>query len=44
MSEGHISPQDLAQGIVLACRIQPLSDLQVAVLGLKKDEQLKHIA
>ncbi len=30
MSKAHISPQDLANGIVLACRVFPESDMEIA--------------
>lgn len=33
MSRCHVSEQDEAQGIVLACRIVPRGDLRVRVLG-----------
>ena len=33
MSREHISTDDEAQGIVLACRTIPLSDLELQVLG-----------
>lgn len=29
MSKTHISPQDLAEGVVLACRVFPESDMEI---------------
>lgn len=31
MSKTHISPQDLAEGVVLACRVFPESDMEIVV-------------
>jgi ferredoxin len=36
MSRAHITPEDQAQGRVLACCIWPTSDLRIRVLGRKK--------
>ena len=36
MSRAHISEQDEAQGVVLACRVTPLSDIQLEVTGCIK--------
>ena len=36
MSRAHVSNEDQAQGRVLACRVQPRSDLQLQVIGLMK--------
>lgn len=33
MSRAHITPDDLAQGIILACRAFPRSELRIKVLG-----------
>jgi hypothetical protein len=33
MSRAHVSEEDEAQGIVLACRIVPDEDLEVEVIG-----------
>jgi len=35
MSKAHISDEDLNQGIVLACRTYPTSDISCEFLGLK---------
>ena len=40
MSACHVSKEDLAQGIVLACRIYPKSDLDIRVLGQMKQNVL----
>ena len=36
MSRAHVSTEDQAQGRVLACRVQPRSDLKLQVIGLMK--------
>ncbi|NMM28270.1 MAG: 2Fe-2S iron-sulfur cluster binding domain-containing protein [Glaciimonas sp.] len=36
MSRAHISEQDEAQGVVLACRVVPLSDVELDVMGCMK--------
>ncbi|WP_310734432.1 2Fe-2S iron-sulfur cluster binding domain-containing protein [Ideonella livida] len=36
MSREHVSEDDEAQGRVLACRVRPASDLQLAVIGLMR--------
>jgi ferredoxin len=36
MSRDHVSEQDEATGCVLACRIQPESDLTISVIGSMK--------
>lgn len=36
MSRAHISEQEQASGIVLACRIMPCSDLSLQVIGKMK--------
>lgn len=36
MSRAHVTEQDEAQGVVLACRVHPGSDLEVEVLGAMK--------
>ncbi len=33
MSRDHVSAEDEAQGIALACRVYPLSDIRLEVLG-----------
>ncbi len=33
MSRAHVSAEEQAEGIVLACRIMPHSDLEVQVIG-----------
>ena len=35
MSQAHVNMQELEEGIALACRLYPESDLEVEVLGLK---------
>lgn len=35
MSQGHVNEQEQADGLALACRLYPESDLDVEVLGLK---------
>ncbi len=35
MSRAHTSPEEQQEGIVLACRIYPRSDMKVEYLGLK---------
>lgn len=35
MSQAHVSDQEMMEGIALACRLYPESDLEVEVLGLK---------
>jgi ferredoxin len=36
MSRAHVSPEELAAGVVLACRVMPHSDLCVQVIGKMK--------
>lgn len=36
MSQAHLSPEELAEGTVLACRIMPSSDLCLQVIGKMK--------
>jgi len=36
MSRAHISEQDEVDGVVLACRVTPLSDIQLEVTGCIK--------
>lgn len=36
MSRAHISEQDEAQGVVLACRVAPLGDIDLEVMGCMK--------
>lgn len=36
MSQAHVSPEELAEGTVLACRIMPSSDLCLQVIGKMK--------
>lgn len=36
MSRTHVSPEELAAGVVLACRVMPHSDLCVQVIGKMK--------
>ncbi|MFZ2986519.1 2Fe-2S iron-sulfur cluster-binding protein [Ideonella sp.] len=36
MSRAHVSAEELAEGVVLACRVMPHSDLCVQVLGKMK--------
>ncbi len=38
MSRDHVSPEDAAAGVVLACRIRPTSDLEVEVVGAMRTE------
>jgi ferredoxin len=33
MSRAHVSAEEQASGCVLACRVQPLSDIRLAVVG-----------
>ncbi|MBI2276422.1 MAG: 2Fe-2S iron-sulfur cluster binding domain-containing protein [Dechloromonas sp.] len=33
MSREHITPEDEARGVVLACRVRPLSDIRLSVVG-----------
>ena len=35
MSKTHISPQDLAEGVVLACRVFPESDMEIIAEPIK---------
>ena len=35
MSKAQVSVEDQAQGIVLACKIYPRSDIRMEILGLK---------
>lgn len=35
MSKAQVSSDDQAQGIVLACKIFPLSDIRMEILGMK---------
>lgn len=37
MSREHVSEQEQAQGCVLACRVQPTSDVRLAVIGKMKN-------
>jgi ferredoxin len=39
MSQEHVSETDLKDGIGLACRLYPESDLDVTVLGLKSSKK-----
>ena len=39
MSREHVDETELEQGIGLACRLYPESDLDVAVLGLKSSKK-----
>ena len=36
MSRAHVTAEEEAQGIVLACRCQPLSDIELSVVGKMK--------
>lgn len=36
MSRDHVSAEEEANGIVLACRVKPLSDIRLRVLGKMK--------
>ena len=36
MSRAYVSAEEEAAGIVLACRVKPLSDIRLAVLGKMK--------
>lgn len=36
MSRAHVSEQDEAQGVVLACRVAPLCDIDLEVMGCMK--------
>lgn len=36
MSREHVSAEEEGAGIVLACRVKPLSDIRLAVLGKMK--------
>lgn len=35
MSQTHVDEQELSEGVALACRLYPESDLNIEVLGLK---------
>ena len=41
MSRAHISEQDEAQGVVLACRVAPLGDVELDVMGCMKKTILR---
>jgi len=41
MSSCHISEEDLQEGVVLACRIYPSSDLELEVIGTMKKNVLR---
>jgi ferredoxin len=36
MSRAHVSEQEEAQGVVLACRVAPLGDIDLEVMGCMK--------
>jgi ferredoxin len=36
MSRAHISEQDEAQGVVLACRVSPVGDVELDVMGCRR--------
>ncbi len=36
MSRAHVTEQEESEGLVLACRCQPLSDLTIEVVGLMR--------
>ncbi len=42
MSRAHVSAEDEARGIVLACRCRPASDIRLAVIGSMDKAFLKH--
>jgi ferredoxin len=37
MSRAHVSPEELAGGVVLACRCRPQSDIRLTVLGALRE-------
>ncbi len=41
MSRAHISEQDEAQGVVLACRVSPVGDVELDVMGCMKKMMLR---
>lgn len=42
MSREHISVEDEQAGVVLACRVMPLSDISLSVVGLMKKNLYKN--
>lgn len=42
MSRAHVSAEDEARGIVLACRCRPASDIRLAVIGTMDKAFFKH--
>ncbi|SRR6056297_2804140 len=42
MSRAHVSAEEEARGIVLACRCRPVSDIRLAVIGSMDKAFLKH--
>lgn len=42
MSRAHVSPEEEARGIVLACRCRPQSDIRLAVIGKMDKAFFKH--
>jgi ferredoxin len=44
MSAEHVSPGELGEGKVLACRVRPTSDLVLRVLGAMKKSVLREVA
>jgi ferredoxin len=38
MSRDHVTEAEEAAGVVLACRVKPTSDVQLAVVGTMRDE------
>lgn len=36
MSREHVTPEEEARGVVLACRVRPLSDIRLSVVGRMK--------
>ncbi|WP_265943472.1 2Fe-2S iron-sulfur cluster binding domain-containing protein [Dechloromonas sp. A34] len=36
MSREHVTPDEEASGVVLACRVRPLSDIRLSVIGCMK--------
>lgn len=40
MSKAHIGEADLAQGLVLACRVYPKSDMRIALATPKQENHL----
>jgi ferredoxin len=39
MSQAHVNDEEIEQGLALACRLYPESDLEIEVLGLKNGKK-----